>query len=229
MKDVKIVDLFKAKVHFGHLKKFVCPKMSKYIYSINNKMSFINLDLTLDLLKSSIDFMKQIIKNNGVILFVGTKRQARKVIEDYSKKIDMPYVNFRWLGGILTNYKTIRKSVKKLKSLQDDINVNGLEHLTKKEKLVVNRRLTKLKLNFDGIKEMKSLPDALFVVDVNYEKTAVSEAKKLSIPVIGIVDTNSDPDNIDYVIPGNDDSVESIDFYLRFVVSSIINFKKDLV
>ncbi|MDP2762942.1 MAG: 30S ribosomal protein S2, partial [Enterobacteriaceae bacterium] len=176
MGNISVVDLFKAKVHFGHLKRFVCPKMSKYVYSINNKMSIINLDATLKLLRVSMDFVNSIVSNNGVVLFVGTKRQARKVVEEYSKKIDMPYVNFRWLGGILTNYKTIKKSVKKLKSLQEDIDNGKLDHLTKKERLIVNRKLSKLKLNFDGIKDMKGLPDVLFVIDVNYERIAVLEA-----------------------------------------------------
>lgn len=226
MNNISVVDLFKAKVHFGHLKRFVSPKMMKYVYSVDNKISIINLDLTLKMLTKALNFIENIVKNNGVILFVGTKRQASTLVKFYSEKMSMPYVNFRWLGGLLTNYKTIKASVDKLKELEDNVGKETLEHLTKKEILMVSRKLKKLKLNLDGIKNMKVLPDALFIIDVNYESTALLEAKKLSIPVIGIVDTNSNPDNIDYLIPGNDDATDSIRFYLDVVSNHVLKLKQ---
>jgi len=226
MSEISVVDMFKAKVHFGHLKRFVSPKMTKYVYGMNNKISIINLDLTLKLMVRTLNFVEKIIKNNGVILIVGTKRQASKLVKEYSEKVDMPYVNFRWLGGLLTNYKTIKKSVEKLYELEEKKEKNNFGHLTKKEGLITNRKLDKLKLNLDGVKNMKGLPDALFIIDVNYESTALLEAVKLSIPVIGIVDTNSNPDNVDYVIPGNDDSMDSIRFYLDIICNHILSLKK---
>ena len=219
---ITITDLFKAKIHFGHTKKFVSPKMIKYIHEINNKISIINLDLTLKLLTQSLNFIENIIKNDGTILFVGTKRQASKIIKTYSEKISMPYVENRWLGGLLTNYKTIKNSVKELES---NIEKNNFKHLTKKEMLNTNKQLNKLRLKFNGIKNMENIPDALFIIDINYEKTALLEANKLNIPVIGIVDTNSDPDKIDYIIPGNDDSTDSINFFMNIIAEQIINIK----
>lgn len=222
---ITITDLFKAKIHFGHTKKFVSPKMIKYIHEINNKISIINLDLTLKLLTQSLNFIENIIKNDGTILFVGTKRQASKIIKTYSEKISMPYVENRWLGGLLTNYKTIKNSVNKLKELESNIEKNNFKHLTKKEMLNTNKQLNKLRLKFNGIKNMENIPDALFIIDINYEKTALLEANKLNIPVIGIVDTNSDPDKIDYIIPGNDDSTDSINFFMNIIAEQIINIK----
>ncbi|HIH2762326.1 MAG TPA: 30S ribosomal protein S2 [Candidatus Azoamicus sp.] len=222
---ITITDLFKAKIHFGHTKKFVSPKMIKYIHEINNKISIINLDLTLKLLTQSLNFIENIIKNDGTILFVGTKRQASKIIKNYSEKISMPYVENRWLGGLLTNYKTIKNSVNKLKELESNIEKNNFKHLTKKEMLNTNKQLNKLRLKFNGIKNMENIPDALFIIDINYEKTALLEANKLNIPVIGIVDTNSDPDKIDYIIPGNDDSTDSINFFMNIIAEQIINIK----
>lgn len=214
MSNISISDLFLAKVHFGHLKRFVSPKMSKYIYCVNNKISIINLDFTLKLLNDALVFANNVIKNNGVILLVGTKRQARKLIKEYAEKISMPYVNFRWLGGLLTNYKTIKNSIDKLKELESNLKSESSKKFTKKEILILNRKINKLKLSLDGIRNMGKLPDALFIIDVNYEAIALLEAKRLSIPVIGVVDTNSNPDLVDYVIPGNDDSADSIKFYL---------------
>lgn len=228
MLDLNIIDLFKAKVHFGHLKRFICPKMSKYIHHVNNKISIIDLNMTFKHLINALNFTTELAKNNGVILFVGSKKQASNVVESYSNDIQMPYVNYRWLGGTLTNYKTIKQSIKKLKTLEESVKDKNSEFLTKKEILFINRNITKLKLNFEGIRNMKSLPDALFVIDVRYESIAVKEAKKMSIPVIGIVDTNSDPSNIDYPIPGNDDSVEAIKLYLSLMKDSILNSKKKL-
>ncbi len=226
MNEISVIDMFKAKVHFGHLKRFTSPKMFKYIHSINNKMSIINLDLTLKLMIRALNFIEDIIKSNGTILFVGTKRQSTKFIKIYADKINMPYVNFRWLGGLLTNFKTIKKSVDKLNNLEKIKKENNFKYLIKKEALKTNKRLNKLKLNLDGIKNMEKIPDAIFIIDVNYESIALLEAVKLSIPVIGVVDTNSNPDNVDYIIPGNDDSVDAINFYLNVVCKHILSLKK---
>lgn len=225
MKEISIIDMFNAKVHFGHLKRFMSPKMFCYVHSINNKISIINLDLTLKKISNALNFVENLIKNNGVILFIGTKRQASKLIKEYAEKVAMPYINFRWLGGLLTNYKTIKSSINKLVELEENISKNKLPKLTKKETLLNNRKLYKLRLNFNGIKNLKKLPDALFVIDVKYESTAVSEAIKLAIPIIGIVDTNSDPKGINYLIPGNDDSSDSIKFYLDILCTRISKIK----
>lgn len=226
MKEISIIELFKAKVHFGHLKRFVSPDMFQYIHITNNNMSILNLDLTLVALKTSLNFIENIIINNGNILFVGTKRQASKLIKTYAEKIKMPYVSFRWLGGSLTNYNTIKKSILKLKELEENFKKNKLNCLTKKEILKETKKLAKLKLNFEGIKNMHTLPTALFIIDVNYETIAVLEAKKLGIPIIGIVDSNSNPNNIDYIIPGNDDSTDSIKFYLEVISNHVIKIKE---
>lgn len=225
MKEISVTDMFNAKIHFGHLKRFVSPKMKKYIYSMNNKISIINLDITLKLMTKALNFIESIIRGNGTILFVGTKRQASKLIKNYAEKIEMPYVNFRWLGGLLTNYKTIKKSIKKLNDMENDIKKKNPEKLTKKEILITKKNLEKLKFNFNGIKNMNSLPDAIFIIDVNHEKKALLEAFKLSIPVIAIVDTNSDPEGINYIIPGNDDSMDSINFYLDTICEHVTNIK----
>lgn len=225
MEKISVTDLFKAKIHFGHTKKFVSPKMIQYIHKTNNKISIINLDLTLKLFVQALNFMENIIKNNGTILFVGTKRQASKITKIYAEKMDMPYIDNRWLGGLLTNYKTIKNSIGKLKDLETNINNNKLKHLTKKEILNMNKQLEKLKIRFDGIKNMEKMPNAIFIIDINYEKTALSEANKLKIPIIGIVDTNSNPEKVDYVVPGNDDSTDSIEFYLKTISEHIVNIK----
>ena len=226
MNELSIKNLFKAKIHFGHTKKFTSPKMAEYIFNINNNISIINLDLTLKLFMQALNFIENIIKNDGIILFVGTKRQASKIVKNYSELMKMPYVSNRWLGGLLTNYKTIKKSINKLKELENNITNNKFINLTKKELLNVNKDLNKLKLRFDGIKNMETIPDALFIIDINHEKTAMLEANKLNIPIIAIVDTNSNPDSIDYIIPGNDDSTDSINFYLKTISSQIMNIKK---
>lgn len=227
MNKISVTDLFKAKIHLGHTKKFVSPKMLQYIHDINNKISIINLDLTLKLLTQALNFIENIIKNNGTILFVGTKRQASKITKEYAEKISMPYVDNRWLGGLLTNYKTIKNSINKLKELENNLENNKFNHLTKKEMLNTNKQLNKLKLKLNGIKNMEKIPDALFLIDSNYEKIALLEAEKLKIPVISIVDTNSDPEKIDYIIPGNDDSTDSINFFLKTITDHITRIKKE--
>ena len=221
MKDISKTDQYKAKIHFGHLKRFVSPKMFKYIHTTNNKMSIFNLDITLIQIKNTLNFIENIILNNGTILFVGTKRQASNLIKIYAKKINMPYVNFRWLGGSLTNYKTIKNSILKYKELENNFKNDSLAYLTKKEILNESKKLQKLQLNFEGIKDLNSLPNAMFIIDINYEKTAVLEANKLNIPIIGVVDSNCNPDNIEYIIPGNDDSTDSIELYLDIISDHI--------
>ena len=226
MLNLDIVDLFKAKVHFGHLKRFVSPKMLEYVHHINNKISIINLNITFKNLIRALDFAKQVIENNGSILFVGTKKQATNLVSEYSLEMGMPDVNYRWLGGTLTNYMTIKQSVKNLKSLEENLNSKDSELFTKREVLHIKKNIEKLKLNFDGIRNMKNLPYALFVIDVRHENIAVREAKKLNIPIIGIVDTNADPSFIDYIIPGNDDSIESIQLYLSLFRNVVLSSNK---
>jgi len=179
----------------------------------------------LNSIKYALNFITNIIKNNGNILFVGTKKSASNLIKYYSEKINMPYVSTRWLGGSLTNYNTIKKSINKLKVLEENFNKNKLTYLTKKEILKENKKLKRLNLNFEGIKNMINLPQALFIIDTNYESIAVLEAKKLNIPIIAIVDSNSNPDNIDYIIPGNDDSTDAINLYLSIISNHIIKIK----
>ena len=228
MIEISIKDMFKAKIHFGHIKKFISPRMKEYIHSVNNNLSIINLDLTLKLFINALNFIEKIILNNGSILFVGTKRQASKFIEIYANKINMPYVNNRWLGGLLTNYNTISKSIQRLNNIEVELKKKDV-YLTKKEILVLMRKVDKLNLNFNGIRHMSRLPDALFVIDAKYEIISLMEAYKLNIPTICVVDTNSNPDNIDYVIPGNDDSAESIKFYLDIISKHILDIKKRLI
>ncbi len=225
MKEISIKDLYYSKIHFGHLKKFASPKMTEYIYKTENKISIINLDYTLLAIKNCLNFLENIINNNGTILLVGTKKQASDLIKEYGEKMQMPYVNFRWLGGSLTNYTTIKKSIIKLLDLEENLKRNNLNYLTKKELLKENKKLKKLKMNFDGIKYMEKLPNAIFVIDINHELTAILEAKKLNIPIIGIVDTNCNPKYIDYIIPGNDDSMDSIKFYLETIYNHVIILK----
>lgn len=212
-------DLLKAGAHFGHKTKDCNPKMKKYIYGINNKIHILNLEFTFIALKKVHCIIKKIIKNKKQILFVGTKKAANSIISDEAKKVYQPYVNTRWLGGMLTNYKTIKQSKKKLSELEL-MRYNGmLNKLTKKEILLNNRKLHKLETCLGGIKNMNGLPEALFVIDVTKERIAINEAKKLGILVIGIVDTNSNPDGIDYIIPGNDDSINAIKIYTKIIAN----------
>lgn len=215
-----------AGIHFGHLTKFRHPKMSKYIFGINNKINIINLEKTFFLFAEAMKFIDVIATKGGQILFVGTKKPARKIIEEYAKKCDMPYVNHRWLGGMLTNYKTIKQSIRRLNELDKIKNDGTLEKLTKKEGLNIVKERNKLSNSLGGIKDMGGLPDALFIVDVGHEKTAVSEANRLKIPIVGVVDTNNDPGKIDYIIPGNDDAIRSIKLYAENVSDIIIKSKE---
>jgi small subunit ribosomal protein S2 len=220
--EVSMRALFEAGVHFGHLSRFREPQMSEYIYGTKNKINIIDLEKTLPLFRQALDFMSEIAGHGGKILFVGTKRSASKIVAEYAQKCGMPYVNYRWLGGMLTNYKTIRQSIRRLNSLTKMQEDGTMQLLTKKEGLTIRRELAKLENSLGGIKTMGGLPDALFVIDVGNEKIAIQEANRLRIPVIGVVDTNSKPTGVDYIIPGNDDAMRSITLYVS-VLADIIN------
>ncbi|MBY4675643.1 30S ribosomal protein S2 [Marinobacterium arenosum] len=215
MAKISMRDLLKAGVHFGHQTRYWNPKMSKYIFGARNKIHIINLEHTLPALNGALDVIQGMAANKNKVLFVGTKRAAAKIVKEEASRAAMPYVNHRWLGGMLTNYKTIRQSIRRLRDLESQSQDGTFEKLTKKEALMRQREMEKLERSIGGIKEMGGLPDALFVIDVDHERIAVNEANKLGIPVIGVVDTNSNPDGIDYVIPGNDDALRAIQIYVK--------------
>lgn len=229
MTNINISQMLEAGVHFGHQMRFWNPKMAKYIFGAKNKIHIINLEKTLPLYNDAVNFLSGIAAKKGKILFVGTKHQARNLIKDEAKRCRMPYVDFRWLGGMLTNYKTIRVSLKRLQELEALRDSHTFSRFTKKEALCVSREIEKLEKNFGGIRDMGGLPDAIFVIDVGHEKIAVSEASKLKIPVVGIVDTNNYPDNISYVIPGNDDAIRAISLYLKGISDAIIDARKNFI
>jgi small subunit ribosomal protein S2 len=220
MKEINMRNLLIAGVHFGHRTRFWNPKMSKYIYGSNNKIHVINLEHTLSALEQAKKKVKNITSKGGKVLFVGTKHAARNTVKEYASSVNQPYVAHRWLGGCLTNYKTIRGLVNRLADLQSKRDDGTFGKMIKKEALMFEREINKLELNVGGIKDMAGLPDALFVIDVRYERIAVREARTLGIPVIAVVDTNSSPDNIDCVIPGNDDATRSIKLYLSAISSA---------
>lgn len=217
---VKMIDLLKAGAHFGHQTKFWNPKMSQYIFGSRNKIHIINLEYTLPALNDAVAVVEKMAASNNKILFVGTKRAAGKIIAEEASRVGQPYVNHRWLGGMLTNYKTIRQSIKRLRELEQMHEDGTFEKLTKKEVLMATREQEKLERSIGGIKNMGGLPDALFVVDVDHERIAINEANKLGIPVIGVVDSNSNPDGVDYVIPGNDDSIRAIQIYVKAIADA---------
>ncbi len=220
--QVSIQDMLKAGVHFGHQTRYWNPKMGTYIYGSRNKIHIIDLGKTLPLLQDALNFISSTAAKKGKILFVGTKYAAQDIIQQEAERCKMPYVNRRWLGGMLTNYKTIRQSIKRLKELEAMFESGKFGRLTKKEILGLEREKDKLMNSLGGIKNMGGIPDALFVVDVGHEKIAVREANRLGIPVIGIVDSNNDPDGISYVIPGNDDSTRAIRFFTSTVADVIL-------
>lgn len=219
---VNMRDMLKAGVHFGHQTCHWNPKMASYIYGARNKIHIINLEKTLPMFTDALNFIGSLASKKGKILFVGTKEAAQDIIREEAQKCRMPYVNHRWLGGMLTNYKTIRQSIRRLKELESMFEKNAFGRLTKKEILNLTREKAKLERSLGGIKNMGSLPDALFVIDVGHEKIAVREANRLGIPVIGIVDTNNTPEGVSYVIPGNDDSIRSIQLYTQCVANCIL-------
>ena len=217
-------DMLEAGVHFGHQTRFWNPKMAPYIFGHRNKIHIINLEKTVPLFEEATKFARQLASKRGTILFVGTKRQARETVAEEAARAGMPYVDQRWLGGMLTNFKTVKGSLKKLKDMQAQVEA-GLESMSKKEGLLFQRELAKLEKDIGGIQDMGALPDALFVIDVGFHKIAIAEAKKLGIPVIGVVDTNHNPDGIDYVIPGNDDSAKAVALYARAVSDAVLEGK----
>lgn len=220
--QLAIQDMLKAGVHFGHQTRYWNPKMASYIYGSRNKIHIIDLGKSLPLFQDALNYVSSVAANKGKILFVGTKYSAQEIIQQEAERCKMPYVNHRWLGGMLTNYKTIRQSIKRLKELDAMFESGKFGRLTKKEILGLTRERDKLMNSLGGIKNMGGIPDALFVIDVGHEKIAVREANRLGIPVIGVVDSNNDPDNITYVIPGNDDSTRAIRFYTKNIADVII-------
>jgi small subunit ribosomal protein S2 len=220
MTDITIPALLEAGVHFGHQTSYWNPKMAPYIYGNRNHIHIIDIQQTVPLLKDACAYAEKISAGGGKILFVGTKRAARDIISKASENCNMPYVNHRWLGGMLTNFNTVRQSIKRLKALEEESEKENKE-LTKKEQLLQSREIQKLNNSLGGIKEMKSIPDALFIIDVGYEDIAVKEAMKLGIPIIAVVDTNNSFDNIDYFFPGNDDSMRAIDLYCSEISNAV--------
>ena len=221
MATISMRDMLAAGVHFGHQKRFWNPKMGGHIFGSRNRIHIINLEATVPALEAALTEVRRLAARRNKILFVGTKRVASKVIREQAQRVGMPYIDRRWLGGTLTNYKTIRQSVRRLTDLEADDAAGKFDLLTKKEALQKRRMMEKLTRSLGGIKEMGGLPDALFVVDVNHERIAVTEANKLGIPVIGVVDTNSDPDGVDFVIPGNDDAIRAVRLFVTAVADAI--------
>jgi small subunit ribosomal protein S2 len=221
--------MLEAGVHFGHQTRFWNPKMAPFIYGHRNKIHIINLEKTLPKFEEAMKFVRSLSAKRGTILMVGTKRQAREVIALEAQRAGQPFVDQRWLGGMLTNFKTVKGSLKKLKDMQATKDNGGLEAMSKKEGLMFDRELAKLEKDIGGIQDMNALPDALFVIDVGYHKIAVAEAKKLGIPVIGVVDTNHSPEGIDYVIPGNDDSAKAVALYAKAVGDAVLEGKANAV
>ena len=225
MADVTMRQMLEAGVHFGHQTRYWNPKMAPYIFGERNKIHIINLEKSLPLAREACAFVKATVADGGKILFVGTKRAAREAVQTQARRCEMPFVSQRWLGGMLTNYKTIRQSVKRLTNLEQMAEEGGFEGLTKKEILGLTREQEKLEKSLGGIKEMRSLPDVLFVVDVDHEDIAIREAQKLGIPVVAIVDTNCSPEGVDYVIPGNDDAMRAIELYSGLVADAVLDGK----
>ena len=222
MTQVSMRDLLQAGAHFGHQTRFWNPKMDQYIFGARNKIHIINLEHTVPAFNGALGFIQRLAANKNQIMFVGTKRAAGKIIQEQAARCGMPYVSHRWLGGMLTNYKTIRSSIKRLRDLETQEQDGTFDKLTKKEALMRSRSKDKLDRSIGGIKDMGGLPDALFVVDVDHERIAITEANKLGIPVIGIVDTNSNPDGVDYIIPGNDDAIRAIKLYVTAVADAVM-------
>jgi len=221
--------MLEAGVHFGHQTRFWNPKMANYIFGHRNKIHIINLEKTLAKYNEATAFIKKMSAQKGTVLFVGTKRQAREIVAEEAARCGMPCVDERWLGGMLTNYKTVKLSIKRLKDMEQMAEDNAFEKMSKKEGLMLQRELTKLQKSLGGIKDMGGLPDAIFVIDVGYHKIAITEANKLGIPVIGVVDTNHSPEGINYIIPGNDDSSRAIRLYARGIADAILEGKNQSI
>ncbi|HQR85948.1 MAG: 30S ribosomal protein S2 [Burkholderiales bacterium 35-55-47] len=230
--SVTMRDMLEAGVHFGHQTRFWNPKMSPFIFGHRNKIHIINLEKSLPMFQDAIKFVKQLSANRGTVLMIGTKRQSREIVAAEAQRAGVPYVDQRWLGGMLTNFKTVKTSIKRLKDMKIQQEA-GLDALSKKEQLMFKREMEKLEKDIGGIQDMAVLPDAIFVIDVGYHKIAIAEAKKLGIPLIGVVDSNHSPEGIDYIIPGNDDSSKAVTLYARGIADAIIegraNATNDLV
>lgn len=226
MAAVSMRQMLEAGVHFGHQTRYWNPKMAPFLFGARNKIHIIDLEQTLPLFNDAMNYLGQMAANKGSILFVGTKKAARKVVAEEAKRCEMPYVDHRWLGGMLTNFKTIKKSINRLKELET-MKLDGTlyQRFNKKEALGMEREMEKLERSLGGIKDMKGIPDVLFVLDVGYEKNAVMEAKKLGIPVVAVVDSNNSPINVDYVIPGNDDSIRAVKLYCQAASDAILEAK----
>ena len=221
-------EMLEAGVHFGHQTRFWNPKMAPYIFGARNKIHIVNLEQTLPMFEEAMKFVRQLAANRGTILMVGTKRASRDIVAAEAQRAGVPYVEQRWLGGMLTNFKTVKTSIKRLKDMKAQQEA-GLESMSKKEQLMFARELEKLEKDIGGIQDMTALPDAIFVIDVGYHKIAVSEAKKLGVPLIGVVDSNHNPDGIDYVIPGNDDSARAVTLYARALADAVLEGKANAV
>ncbi|MDX1606271.1 MAG: 30S ribosomal protein S2 [Candidatus Competibacterales bacterium] len=221
MANVSMRQMLEAGVHFGHQTRYWNPKMAPYIFGERSKIHIINLEQTLPLFNDAMNYLGQLASKGGKIMFVGTKRAAREAVVEAATQCRMPYVNHRWLGGMLTNFRTVRQSIKRLKDLETMAEDGTFERLAKKEVIGLQREMEKLERSLGGIKHMPSLPDALFVIDVGFEKIAVREAQKLGIPVVGVVDTNNSPDGVDYVIPGNDDAIRAIQLYTQAAADAV--------
>lgn len=229
MADISIKDMFDAGVHYGHQSRYWNPKMQPYIYTTHKKLHIINLEKTADNFNKALKFIEDLVSKNSKILFVGTKRAARDIIMKYAKESNMPYVNNRWLGGMLTNFNTVKKSISKLEDLQKQLDMEHTNNLTKKESLKIKKLIAKLNKNLEGIKDLDKTPDALFVVDTRYERIAILEANKLNIPVIALVDSNNSYEGVDYMIPANDDSMKSIELFIKSISEKISNTAKKII
>ncbi len=219
--SVTMREMLEAGVHFGHQTRFWNPKMAPFIFGHRNKIHIINLEKSLPMFQEAIKYVKRLTANGGTILMVGTKRQAREIVAAEALRVGVPYVDARWLGGMLTNFKTVKTSIKRLKDLKAQQEI-GLDSLSKKEQLTFSREIAKLEKDIGGIQNMTALPDAIFVIDVGFHKIAVAEAKKLGIPLIGVVDSNHSPEGIDYVIPGNDDSSKAVTLYAQGIADAVL-------
>ena len=225
--SVTMRQMLEAGVHFGHQTRYWNPRMAPYIFGHRNKIHIVNLEKTMTLYQEALKFVRQLTTNKGSVLFVGTKRQAREIIKEEAQRSGSPFVDYRWLGGMLTNYKTVKQSIKRLKEMEAMVADGSMDKLPKKEALQYQREIAKLDRSMGGIKDMNGLPDAIFIIDVGYQKGAVAEAKKLGIPVIAVVDTNHSPEGIAYVIPGNDDSSRAIRLYVRGIADAVLEGKQD--
>ena len=227
--SVTMRQMLEAGVHFGHQTRFWNPRMAPYIFGQRNKIHIVNLEKTMVKYNEAMDFVRKLAANRGNILFVSTKRQAREIIAEEAGRAGMPFVDERWLGGMLTNFKTVKQSIKRLKEVEAMVEDGSIERLSKREALTVRREMEKLQKSIGGIKEMGGLPDALFVIDVGYHKIAITEAQKLGIPVVAVVDTNHSPEGVDYVIPGNDDSSRAIRLYARGVADAVLQRRSQVL